>query len=429
MNRTRSTYENKPSLGDDANTFQWWVVAGLGGFAAASYLARANISVASEAMGVALHLDHVQMGEVFSAFLAGYALFQIAAGAIGDRFGPRLTLGISALLWSATSVMTGLLPRFFPSSPELILLALCTVRFVLGASEATTFPVGNLAIRMQLKPDQHARGTSVMFLGTCIASAATGPLVSYLVSEFGWQRAFYFTAIPPSMLGFGWLFLASRDVWQPPFHSPVKQMGKPRVWGILFRRNVVLLVASYVSEGYVLFVFVFWMYTYLVERRGFSLMNAGWLSAAPWLTALVLTPIGGVVCDRLSRRSGKAYGARVVISTGYLASGVFLYVAAYSSSQWLCLIGLCVSIASLMAAESGFWSYAAHVSGDHVGLVSGVMNTAGIVGGIASTSLVPILVRSFGWGAALASATGMALLCAAVWLFIRDGVSDRKVIS
>ncbi|WP_109485809.1 MFS transporter [Occallatibacter savannae] len=412
MNRTGSTSDN--------GTTEWWIISGLCGFAVSSYLARANISVASESMRNALHLNQVQMGEIFSSFLAGYALFQIAGGAIGDRFGPRITLGISALLWSATSVTTGLVPRLFASSTASILIAFCAVRLLLGAAEATTFPVGNLAIRMRLNPSQHARGTSVMFLGTCIASAATGPLVSYLNTRFGWQAVFYLTAAPPFVLGCGWLLLAPGDNPQPSSRTSADPAARLEVLKILSRRNTVLLVMSYISEGYVLFLFVFWMYTYLVERRGFSLMNAGWLSAAPWLTALVLTPLGGIACDRVSRRSGKAYGARVVIATGYVASGVFLYVAAYSRSQGLCLFGLCASIASLMAAEPGFWSFAAHVSGDHVGLVSGVMNTAGIVGGIASTLLVPILVRSLDWGIALASGTAMALFCAAVWLFIGE---------
>jgi ACS family glucarate transporter-like MFS transporter len=420
MNRTSSNHE-KAIMGDgEASPFShWWLVGCLAAFSMTSYLVRANISIASETMGTELGLNHVQMGEVFSSFLAGYALFQIAGGAIGDRFGPRLTLGISALLWSLTTVLTGLMPRFFAARTEFLLIALFAVRFLLGASEATTFPVGNLAVRLLLRPAQHATGTSVMFLGTCIASSATGPLVSYLALNFGWQSAFYLTAIPPFVLGVVWLVLAPRDRPRESSEPRRRRLQRREVTAILFRRNVVLLIVSYISEGYVLFLFVFWMYTYLVERRGFSLINAGWLSAAPWLTALVLTPAGGFVCDRLSQRS-KEYGARVVVCVGYLTSGMLLYVAAYAHYRWLCLVGLSISIGSLMAAESGFWSYAAHVAGDHVGLVSGVMNTFGILGGIASTSLVPILVRLFGWGPALASATGMAFLCAGLWLFIRS---------
>ena len=51
----------------------------------------------------------------------------------------------------------------------------------------------------------------------------------------------------------------------------------------------------------------------------------------------------------------------------------------------------------------------------HSGAVSGVMNTAGILGGIASTLLVPILVKHFGWLAALGSGAVMAILCTVLW--------------
>jgi MFS transporter, ACS family, glucarate transporter len=403
----------------------WWLVSALTAFSMTSYLARANISVASEGMSTDLGLNHVQMGEVFSSFLCGYALFQIAGGAIGDRFGPRLTLGVSALLWSLTSVLTAALPPLFAGRVAGVLITLGIVRFVLGVAEATTFPVGNLVVRTRLAQSQHGIGTAVMFLGTSIASAITGPLVSQLTVKHGWQSAFYLTAVPPLLLGVCWLAFAPHDRIQRTsdtsgtIRSVLLEWLRHQVLPILARRNVLLLVASYVSEGYVLFLFVFWMYTYLVERRGFSLLDAGWLAAAPWLTALALTPIGGYICDRVSRRSGKESGSRVVIVFGYSSSGTLLYVAAYAPQSWLCLVGLCLSIAFLMTAEPGFWSYAAHVAEDHVGLVSGVMNTAGILGGIASTSLVPILVRYFGWGVALASATVMALFCASLWLFIR----------
>ncbi|MBV8477521.1 MAG: hypothetical protein JOZ36_12720 [Acidobacteria bacterium] len=43
------------------------------------------------------------------------------------------------------------------------------------------------------------------------------------------------------------------------------------------------------------------------------------------------------------------------------------------------------------------------------------MNTAGILGGIASTLLVPILVQHFGWLSALSSGALMALLCTVLW--------------
>lgn len=416
-----------------ARNMRWWVMAGLAGFALVSYMARANISVAAELMISNLGLTQVQMGQVFTGFLVGYAIFQVPGGVLGDRFGPRITLGISALIWAAATVLTGLVPLLFPGRLTISFVALWVIRFILGASEATTFPVGNRAVRNWMPPHLRALGNSIMFTGTSIASAATAPLVSRVMTSFGWQTSFYVTAAPALVIGIVWLCLA-RD-YPPQSASPTSvenvtaNLAKAKPLGKLLReRNVVLLIASYVSEGYVLFIFVFWMYIYLVERRGFSILRGGWIAALPWITALVLTPIGGIACDRVARRHGRLTGAKVVIMIGYGLSGLMLFLAAYARSRSIAVGGLSLSIACLMGAESSFWSSAVALAEGPVGALSGIMNTAGIVGGIVSTSLVPILAQRFGWGTALGSGTAMALICACLWAAVREPVrlADSK---
>ena len=84
-----------------ATNVRWWIVGMLTLFSFVSYLQRINISVAAELMAPELHLSKVQMGQIFSSFLIGYAIFQIPGGLFADRFGTRITLGLSALLWGA----------------------------------------------------------------------------------------------------------------------------------------------------------------------------------------------------------------------------------------------------------------------------------------------------------------------------------------
>lgn len=404
-----------------------WILAGLVAFAFTSYLARTNISVASEKMIPALGLTKIQMGQVFTAFLIGYAAFQIVGGVIGDRLGARLTLGISALVWSFTTLATGLWPALVSGRPALVFAGLWVLRLLLGLSEATTFPVGNAVVRNWMPAGRRGFGNAVMFLGTSAASAVTAPLVSWLMIRIGWRGSFYVTSIPPLLLAILWLLLArdhpensEPELAVSGMEAEASRSSFRAAAQVLGRRNALLLIASYVSEGYVLFIFVFWLYIYLVERRGFSLLNAGWMAAIPWLTALVITPLGGRLCDAIGWRRGRAAGSRTVISIGYVASGVLLFVAAAAAQRSLAVVALSLSIAGLMAAEAGFWSYAAHLGRERVGLLSGVMNTAGILGGIASTSLVPVIVRYAGWVPALASGTVMALLCPAIWLLIRE---------
>lgn len=412
---------------------KWWTLLGLTGFSLVSYLARSNISVAAEMMIPALGISKVQMGQIFTSFLIGYALFQVPGGVLGDKLGARVTLSASALVWSIATLLTGLIPALFGANLLAILVGLWLVRFFLGVSESTTFPVGNRVVRNWMPPSERAFGTSIMILGTCTASAITSPLVSWLMLRFGWRMSFYLTSIPAFLIAIAW-YRFSKDM--PEAHSGVhapelallaggdearvRGEAAPSFARLLRQRNVLLLILSYMSEGYVLFIFVFWLYIYLVEKRGFSMIRGGWVAALPWLTAALLTPLGGVASDRLGAKYGRLGGAKMIVMTGYSLSGLLLFLAAYSAVAWISVAALSLSIAFLMSAESSFWASATHLGGANVGTLSGVMNAAGVLGGILSTSLVPLLVEHFGWLTAFASGTLMGLFCVVVWTAIRE---------
>ena len=439
-----------------ATRVRWWTLAGLTGFGFVSYMERVNISIAAEVIMPAFGLTKVQMGQIFTSFLIGYAIFQVPGGWLGDRFGPRVMLATSALVWGIATIATALVPTFFGGTVFAGFIALWIVRFLLGIGQAATFPVGNCVIGNWMPRGERALGVSIMLLGLTSASAATGPLVSWLMLRVGWQRSFYVTAAPAFLIAIAWYVLArntpadhkrvnraERDLIQQDGLTSVGSgsglqshldaaVGEgastpaPTLLALLRRRNVFLLVLSYTSEGYVLFIFVFWIYIYLVENRGFSMIRGGWIAALPWLTALVLVPLGGLACDWLSARTGRLAGARVVIMVGYGLSGALLFLASYADAAWISVAALCLSIGFLMSAEPGFWATATLLAGDKVGSLSGVMNAAGIVGGIISTSLMPILVSHFGWLPALSSGAVMALLCMLIWTVIVERPQDSN---
>src|SRR4029077_19428611 len=75
---------------------RWTILALLASFSFISYLNRMNISIAAPLIGHEFGFTSVQLGRVFSSFVLGYALFQVPAGVLGDRCGPRVVL-----LWAA----------------------------------------------------------------------------------------------------------------------------------------------------------------------------------------------------------------------------------------------------------------------------------------------------------------------------------------
>src|SRR3546814_14333066 len=76
---------------------------------AIAFLDRTNISVAGVEMRKEYAIDQVQLGWVFSAFLIGYALFQVPAGWLAARYGPRIVLTGALLWWGVFTAATALL--------------------------------------------------------------------------------------------------------------------------------------------------------------------------------------------------------------------------------------------------------------------------------------------------------------------------------
>ena len=92
-----------------------------------TYLDRVCISVAASSMQAELGLSPIEMGWVFTAFYVAYAIFEIPASWLGDRWGQRRTLNRIVGGWSVFTMMTGLASGYF---------SLLVIRFLFGAAES-----------------------------------------------------------------------------------------------------------------------------------------------------------------------------------------------------------------------------------------------------------------------------------------------------
>src|ERR1700680_4651701 len=118
---------------------RWFLVFWLFVLSAVSYLDRVNISIAGGSIVDAYHLTDVQLGYVFSALLAGYAVFQTVGGRLADRFGPRRVLTAGVVWWGIFTALTALVPANIAGALYLFM----AVRFLLGAGEAVIYPSAN----------------------------------------------------------------------------------------------------------------------------------------------------------------------------------------------------------------------------------------------------------------------------------------------
>lgn len=167
-----------------------------------------NISVAQHFMVPELGLSDMQVGQIFSSFMVGYALFQVPAGVWGDRRGPRFVLTVAVLSWGLLTLLTGLVPGLVVRGASAAFVSLLILRFMLGVGEAAMYPVAGRVVANWMPLAEHAFSNAVVMAGNTVGSALAPPLIAYLMQTFGWRFSFYLTGIFPFGIAVLWWWQA-----------------------------------------------------------------------------------------------------------------------------------------------------------------------------------------------------------------------------
>src|SRR3954469_1869956 len=199
---------------ENKSRVRWFLVFWLFVLSAVSYLDRVNFSIAGGAIIDAYHLTQVQLGEVISAMLVGYALFQTVGGRLADRFGARRVLTFGVLWWGIFTALTALVPANVRGA----FYAFVAVRFLLGAGEAVIYPGANQFIARWIPFRERGIANGWIFAGVGAGAGLTPPLITYFMLHHGWRSSFWVCAIIGFLAAAVW-FLAARDT--PAEHSRV----------------------------------------------------------------------------------------------------------------------------------------------------------------------------------------------------------------
>lgn len=411
-----------------------WVVLAIIIFASfVAYVLRTNLSIVGETMMQDLGMNELQLGMVFSAFAAGYALFQFPGGIIGDRWGPRFTITAIATAWALLTVVTAFIPGSDVLSVGAIVLTLVVVRFLVGVVHAPFFPVtigGTIASWFPVR--QWGLPNGLSSTGLTLGAAATAPLVVWLMETWGWRGALLITAPAGLIVAAVYRWYVTDDPGEHPHigdeelslirsDRPPADAGDARgAWKLALKnRNVLLLTLSYFCMNYVFYLFFNWFFFYLVDVKAFSAADAGFLTAALWVLGAVGATAGGFTCDILVRRLGIRNGPRALTVTGLVLSAIFLYVGAVSENVTVAVTALCICFGCNQLTEAPIWVATMAVSGKHAQVATGVLNTGGNLTGIVGGMLVPATALQFGWPVAIVTGSLFAVVGALLWLFIR----------
>ncbi|GAA3675948.1 MFS transporter [Nonomuraea antimicrobica] len=414
-----------------AGRVRWTMIWLAFGSITINYLDRANLGVALPYMTEDLDLSNTATGLLLGAFFWTYAAFLPGAGWLVDRFGPRRMMALALAAWSIATMLVGAATGF---------VVLLLVRLLLGAVESPAYPSSSQIVARWFPTRERGIAASIFDSGGRAGTAFALPITTAIVAFLGWRGSFVAAGVVGLIYCAIWLKFY-RDPGEHPKLTPGerayirdgggKEVGEavpPMPWAHLFRHRTVWgMVLGFFCLSFVLYFFITWFPSYLVNARGFDLLTLGFFGMIPALLAIPAQWLGGWVQTRLiSQGRSVTYARKFPLVIGLVLSSVIVF-AGIVEHAWLALGLLALSQSALCFAASSLWALPADVAPTtaNVGSLAGIQGFASNVAGFVSPLVVGILLDASGGSyiVPLAVAGGVSLLGALVY-----GLVIRRIV-
>lgn len=393
-----------------------WTILGLlcVGFMVA-YFDRVNLSVAlADTEGFLKHfgLTNQQRGMLGSAFFWSYALLQIPAGWIVDRYGVKWPYAIGFLLWSITSAATAVVGGF----EQLMML-----RILLGMGECVITPGGMRWIRFNF--DEKRRGTAV---GIYMAAAKVGPALGALVAtkllgSVGWQSMFLIIGLGSLVWLIPWVLLMTNDDLAQEAEQKKTTGGADISFGQVMKSPVIwgTIVGTFCYQYFVYFALT-WMPAYFKEHFKMSLNDSGVFTSASFVAMAVVATLAGFGADKLIEGGRDAVATRKAFTVGGLLTAAVGLIAALNATGDLAMWLVIAALGGLGLTTANYWALTQTlIPGAAVGRIVGVQNAAANVPGIVAPILTAWLVdRTGGYEGAVAAVIVFLILGVTMYLTV-----------
>lgn len=395
-----------------------------------NYLDRVALSITLPMIEQDLTLNAEQFGIIFGSFFFGYALFNFVGGLAVDRFGPMMVLGVAVGLWSIFCGMTALATGFY---------SMLILRVLFGMAEGPICSSANKMINGWFPRKQAATAMGLLSAGSPLGGAVAGPIVGYLALAFGWRPAFMIICAVGIVWMLVWFFVVadspeksrragdaertlirelkaadqgSDEANQQPGHSLMFYLRQP----------IILVTAfAFFCYNYILFFFLSWFPSYLVQAHGLNIKEMSITTMIPWIVGFVGLALGGIISDAIFRLTGKLLLSRkIVLVVCLLAAAACVALAGTVSQVVPAVLLMSVSIFFLYVTGSIYWAIiqdVVHTS--RIGGASGFIHLIGSVSGIIGPVVTGYIVQNTGkFDSAFILAGAVAALGAVLVLFV-----------
>ncbi|QQC65651.1 MFS transporter [Paraburkholderia ginsengisoli] len=399
-----------------------------------NYLDRSTLSIANHLVSEELHLSASQMGLLLSAFSLSYAFAQLPVGALLDRFGSRVMLGLGMLVWSIAQMMGG-----FIQSLNHFLFA----RVVLGVAEAPLFPAGAKVVNEWFAVRERGRPTGMFISSSTIAPMIAPPLLTVLMLSFGWRTMFVIMGALGILVAVGWyMFYRNRDeltlteaetahLEEGSLTAAAPKGLSWSEWGALFKlRNTWGMIFGFMGVIYMVWLYLTWLPGYLEKERHLSIAHTGWLVSIPYIFGTIGMLSSGVIADYLLKRGMAPIRSRKwPLCIGLIGAAAFTVPAAYTPSTTLAIVYVSCAMFFVNMSSGTAWALVSVAAPRHlVASLGSMQNFGGYLGGSFAPVITGIVVdQTHSFVNALLISAGVAFAAAFVYLFVVKEVAPAPL--
>jgi MFS transporter, ACS family, D-galactonate transporter len=415
---------------------RWRIGALIGAGVLINYFDRVSLSVAAPQLQLTFGLSASDIGLLFSAFFWGYAVLQIPAGLLLDRYGVTSVGRWSALLWGIASLITACAGGF---------AGLFAARLLLGVAEAPSFPANSKATGYWFPTRERATSTALFDAAAKFSNVIGVPLVALTVTHWGWRWGFGLVSAL-SFLYFGVFYVFYRD---PSRHPQLTRpecdyiasnggaregevsAGTLNMLALLLRSKKLWGVSiGFAAYGYCFYFFLTWLPGYLVQTMHLSILRSAGLAAVPWACATVSDLLfGGWLIDHLIAKGHDPTRVRKGVLLFGMTCGLAVFGATTTTSSAVAVFWISVALSGLAAAAPVWWSMPALIAPTGgVGTMAGIMNFANnIMGAIAPIATGLIVGHTHSFADAFLLAGSVLLVGMAVFVTLVGRIESLRI--
>jgi MFS family permease len=362
------------------------------------FVDRVSISTVAPLIKADLNISNTQLGLAFSAFAIPYAVFQLIGGWIGDRLGPRLTLAICCAIVGTSTVLLGAATG---------MASLFVLRLALGLGEGAGFPTATRAMASWTPRGSWGFAQGIVHAFGRIGNAVTPPMVAGLLAFSTWRGSFVILGTVSLLWLVAWAWYFCDDPREHPAMTPTllntlpvpaNAAARTIPWLRLARHMLPVTIVDF-CYGWTLWLFLTWIPAFFFENYHQDLQASALFSGGVLFAGVIGDTLGGVVSDRLLRKTGSlAIARRGVIVAGFLGAFVFLIPVVLIHN--LMVAAVCLSLAFFFAEliVGPVWSVPMDIAPRYAGTASGMMNFGfGVAGLISPSSFGYLVDRTGSW--------------------------------